>query len=179
MMEVEVEEPNFGGSSWIRTLEGQKPKSRRATNARAEARGNEVWSENAQGNSMSITGWAKCLLQKDLDSVDFDGDLGKKIVDSGAQKVIQGYIPPIALVEDMDYDQAIGVIQYEETANLSNIQPQARFFYELNCSERMMRRLSTYVRGSNGKEGFSDKPSNWEYVPPEGSGARLLKILCR
>ncbi len=47
----------------------------------------------------------------------------------------KGYIPPIALVEDMDYDQAIGVIQYEATANLSNIQPHARFFYELNCSE--------------------------------------------
>jgi hypothetical protein len=30
-----------------------------------------------------------------------------------------------------------------------------------------------------GKEGLSDKPSSWEYVPPEGSGATLLKILCR
>jgi hypothetical protein len=54
-----------------------------------------------------------------------------------------------------------------------------RFFYELNCSERMMRRLSTYVRDLKGKEGFDDKPSGWEYVQPEGSGARLLKILCR
>ena len=122
--------------------------------------------------------WTKCLLQKDLDSIDFESEIGKKIVDSGAQKVTKGYIPPIALVEDMDYDQAIGVIQYEETANLSNIQPHARFFYELNCSERMMRRLSTYLR-VKGEEAFSDKPSNWEHVPPEGSGARLLKILCR
>ena len=109
--------------------------------------------------------------------MDFDSELGKKIVHRGARKVVERYIPPIAIVEDMDYDDAIGVVQYEETANLSNIQAHSRFFYELNCSERMMRRLSTYVR-INGKEGFSDKPSSWEYVPPEGSGARLLKILC-
>jgi hypothetical protein len=41
-----------------------------------------------------------------------------------------------------------------------------------------MQRLSTYVR-ANGKEGYKDKPSSWEHVPPEGNGARLLKILCR
>jgi hypothetical protein len=122
--------------------------------------------------------WTKCLLQKDVDSVDVNSELGKKIVDSGARKLIEGYVPPIALVEDMDGDQAIGVIQHEETANLGNFQPQAQFFYELNCSERMMRRLSTYVR-SKGKEGFDNKPSSWDHVPPEGNGARLLKILCR
>jgi hypothetical protein len=92
--------------------------------------------------------------------------------------VVEGYIPPITVVEDMDFDQAIGVIQYEEIANLSNIQSHAQFFYDLNCSERMMRRLSTQVR-VNGKERFSDKPSDWEHVRPQGSGARLLKILCR
>jgi hypothetical protein len=80
----------------------------------------------------------------------------------------------------MDFDQRIGVIQYEEIAKLSNIQAHARFFYELNCSERMIRRLTTYVRDlKSGKEGFFDMPSSWEYVPPEGSGAKLLKILCR
>lgn len=60
--------------------------------------------------------WTKCLLQKDVDSVDVNSELGKKIVDSGARKLIEGYVPPIALVEDMDGDQAIGVIQHEETA---------------------------------------------------------------
>jgi hypothetical protein len=91
--------------------------------------------------------------------------------------VLNKYVPPIALVEDIDFDQAISVIQYEETANLSGIHPSARLFYELNCSERMIRRLSTYVR-TNGKDGFDEKPSDWQYVPPEGGGATLLKILC-
>jgi len=123
--------------------------------------------------------WTKCLLQKDLDGVDPESELGKKIVENAAQKVVKRYIPPIALVEDMDLDQATDVIGLEETANLGNIQDHTRFFYELNCSERMIRRLSTYIRNVKGREAISDKPSDWEHVPPEGSGARLLKILCQ
>ena len=121
--------------------------------------------------------WTKCLLQKDMDALDADSEIGKKIVESAARKVVDGYIPPLAVLEDISFDQAIGVIQYEETAKLSGIQPHARFFYELNCSERMMRRLSTYVR-IKGRDSFNDNPSSWEYVPPEGTGATLLKILC-
>jgi hypothetical protein len=121
--------------------------------------------------------WAKCLLQSELDSIDIKTDFGGRIVENAARKVVKGYMPPIAFAENIDFDQGINVIRYEETANISGIQPQARFFYELNCSERMMRRLSTYVR-TNGRDGYSDTPSGWEYVPPEGSGATLLKILC-
>lgn len=121
--------------------------------------------------------WTKCLLQKDLDGVDIKGEYGGRIVENAARKVLDKYIPPIASLEKPNFDQLIAVIQYEETANVSGIQPNARFFYELNCSERMLRRLSTYVR-INGRDGFDDKPSNWEYVSPEGNGARLLKLLC-
>ena len=69
--------------------------------------------------------WTKCLLQRDLDNIDLESELGKKIVESAARKANQGYIPPIKVVEDMDFDQAIGVIGYEETANVSNIQSHA------------------------------------------------------
>jgi hypothetical protein len=122
--------------------------------------------------------WTKCLLQKDLDSVDFDSELGKKIIENAVRKMTDIYVPPIALVEDINFDQAMEVAGCEETANLSNIQPQASIFYELNCSERMMRQLSTHVL-VKGKGRSDDKPKSWEYVPPEGNGARLLKILCR
>jgi len=122
--------------------------------------------------------WTKCLLQKDLDGLDIKGELGGKIVENAARKLVSNYVPPYAMIEDINYDQATVIIQYEETANLSHIQPSARFFYELNCSERMIQILSTYVR-VNGKEGFSEKPSGWQHVPPEGAGAALLKMLCR
>jgi len=44
--------------------------------------------------------WTKCLLQKDLDSLDLESDLGKKIVDAVARKLIEGYLPPIARVSN-------------------------------------------------------------------------------
>ena len=124
-----------------------------------------------------IRAWTKCLAQKDLESVDMDSEVGKRIVDNAARKLSAMYVPPIAIVQDMDFNQAVVVIQYEETANLSNIEPQAQIFGELNCSERMMRRLSTSIH-ANGQSGSQNTPSEWEYVAPEGNGATLLKILC-
>jgi hypothetical protein len=121
--------------------------------------------------------WTKCLSQKDLDSLDTESELGKKIIDNAVRKVMDHYVPPLALVEDVNFDQAMEVAGWEEAANLSNIQSQAQLFYELNCSERMMRRLSTYMR-IKGKDRFDEKPSSWDHVAPEGNGARLLKILC-
>jgi hypothetical protein len=114
-----------------------------------------------------------------LDSLDTKSELGKTIIDNAARKMMDDhYVPPIALVEDTNFEQAMQVAALEETANLGDFQPQAQFFYELNCSERMMRRLSTYMR-IKGKEHFVNKPSSWDHVPPEGNGARLVKILCR
>ena len=55
MMEVEVEKPTPAGHLGFDSRP-DTPKSRGATNARADARGNEVWSENAQGNSLSVAG---------------------------------------------------------------------------------------------------------------------------
>jgi len=41
----------------------------------------------------------------------------------------------------------------------------------------MMRELSIFV-ASRGKSGSIDKPRDWQYVPPEGNAANLLKISC-
>jgi hypothetical protein len=128
-------------------------------------------------SSSYIRVWTKCLTQKDLEGVNMDDDVGKRIVDLAARKMIAGYVPPIVAVHGMDFNQAVTVIQHEETANLSAIEPQAQFFLELNCSKRMMRRLSTSIH-ANGQSGFQNKPSEWEYVPPEGNVATLLKVLC-
>jgi hypothetical protein len=78
----------------------------------------------------------------------------------------------------MDFQQIPGIVAYEESANLSAIEPHAQIFYEMDCSERMIRRLSTSMH-VNGRSGFDSKPSDWEYVPPEGNAATLLKLLCR
>jgi hypothetical protein len=121
--------------------------------------------------------WTKCLPQKDIDNVDIKKDFGGKILENTAEKVAHHYMPPFGVAEVMDADQSMQVTEYEEVANISGIEPHARIFYELNCPERMLRELSLYVQ-ENGKSGLKDKPSDWKYVPPEGNGARLLKILC-
>lgn len=132
----------------------------------------------ARASSGYIRVWTKCLPQKDLDSsLDIKTDLGTKLVDHAARKLREGYVPPIVVIGKMDFQQIPEILAYEETANLSTIEPEAQFFEEMNCSERTMRRLSTsmYV---NGQRHFDNKPHDWDYIPPEGNGATLLKILC-
>ena len=132
----------------------------------------------AQTPDGHIRVWTKCLLQKDLDSVDVKTEFGEKIVTNTAQKIITHYAPPIAEIENLNSDQIMQTIQYEETADIATFQPRARIFYELNCSEQMLRELSIFIQ-AGGKSGSRDKPSEWKYVSPETNGTRLLKILCR
>jgi hypothetical protein len=74
----------------------------------------------------------------------------------------------------MEFKQIPDIVAYEEIADLNLSDPQARFFYEMNCPDRMARRLSTYIQ-LNGKTNSREKPSEWEYVPPEGNGAFCAK----
>ncbi|WP_076858180.1 hypothetical protein [Bradyrhizobium mercantei] len=118
--------------------------------------------------------WAKCLLQSEMDAVDIEKDFDGKIVNGAAHKVVSRYVPPIADFVKLSADEQIAVIRYEVTADIGSIEPAARIFYELNCSERMMRELSIQVRG----RGSHNKPLDWKFVAPETNGTRLLKMLC-
>ncbi len=110
-----------------------------------------------------------------LDGLDKKSEIGRRIVKNTARKVVDNYVPPIAAIEDIDFEETIGVIS-TRTADIGGIGPHARFSYEINCSEQTMRRLSTDVK-INGRDDFGVEPSDWQ-VPQEGSGATLLKILC-
>jgi hypothetical protein len=119
----------------------------------------------------------KCLLKVDLESVYLKGDRGRQIVDNAAKKVVEGYVPPIVAIGKMNVKQAVDVIAYEESANLSDSEERPSFLLELNCSARMHRSLGSYVK-VNDKSGFEPKPGDWEYVPLEGKENNLLEILC-
>jgi hypothetical protein len=121
--------------------------------------------------------WTKCLLQKDLDSLDPTSIAGRNIVESVARKIKAGYIPPIAVIHNLDFNQVIGIASYEETADTAELPLKAQFFYEINCAERMIRTLSVFIKAETGS-GSDNKPSEWAYIPPEGSGANLQKLLC-
>lgn len=95
-----------------------------------------------------------------------------------AEKIVAHYMPPITRIESLNSDQIMQTIQYEETANISDIAAHARIFYELNCSEQLLRELSIYIV-ADGRSGSVERPSEWKYVSPETNGTRLLNILCR
>jgi hypothetical protein len=122
--------------------------------------------------------WTKCLPRQDLGGDFTKTERGKTIIENAARKMIQGYVPPIiAIVRVMDFDQSADVIATEEVANLGDIEPMSRMLFELNCPERMDRRLSTYLN-VKGRTVFEDKPSAWQYIAPETNVAYLHKILC-
>jgi hypothetical protein len=124
--------------------------------------------------------WTKCLFQKDIDNIDPDSDLGRRIVESATRKALNGYVPPLVVFNEVDFDRdrIVQLIMYEEAANISGIEPHPSIFLELDCSQKMERALS--VRAViNGQYRSDDRPGNWRYIPPEGNGARLVKILCR
>jgi hypothetical protein len=125
----------------------------------------------------NIRVWTKCLLEKDLDSIDVEHEFNGAILKKTAQKVARYYIPEFATIVPLDADRGMIVIKYEETANIAYIQPASQIFYELNCSERMMREMSISLR-IKGQYSSTDKPAAWKYISPEGNGANLLKLLC-
>ena len=126
----------------------------------------------------TIRVWTKCLLVKDLDNINIEDDFNGKIVENVARKVLAHYEPPIAVVQTIDMDHKLTVIQYEESANISDIFPSGRILYELKCSEKMLRELSMNFH-IDGKTGSKDKPGEWTYTPPESNGDTLLQILCK
>jgi hypothetical protein len=121
--------------------------------------------------------WTKCLLKADVDGINIEKDFDGRILKAAAEKVAQYYVPPISKIQNVDANDAIAITGYEEIADIAVLQSQSRIFYELNCSDRMLRELSIDLH-INGQIGSSNKPSEWKYVPPEGNGAALLKILC-
>ena len=121
--------------------------------------------------------WTKCLLKTALDGINIEKDFDGRIVKAAAEKAARYYVPPISKIQNVDANDAIAITAYEQIADMAGLQPQSRIFYELNCPDRMLRELSIDLH-INGRIGSRNKPSDWEYVPPEGNGAALLKIIC-
>jgi hypothetical protein len=122
--------------------------------------------------------WTKCLHKKAIDAIDKEKDFGGAIIKNTARRIIDKYIPPIALVEDVSSDDAMHFAMFEETANVSGIQPAIRVFYELDCTKMMLRELSIEVFKVDGRIGSKHSASEWKYVAPETNGARLQTLLC-
>jgi hypothetical protein len=129
--------------------------------------------------------WVKCLRMKAMESIDIEKDFGGKIRTDTIKKMVDGYIPPYSLPKDTDSDQAtevaksMGVAINEKIADVSDIKPAIRIFYELDCSKALLRALNIAVFDVDGRiRSSKDSATEWKYVPPETTVASLQKILC-
>lgn len=121
--------------------------------------------------------WAKCLPMADIEHIDIEKDFDGRILNLAAGKLANNYIPPAASYQTMDLDAIISTIQLEITADIAEVEPVIRIFYELDCINKTYRELSIEVH-KDGRYGFVDKPSNWKHTPPETNVARLSKLIC-
>ena len=121
--------------------------------------------------------WVKCLLQADIEKIDTNKGPGKAIIEESAQKVARHYLPPIATIENANADQLVDFTFYEVVADLGNPQPRGRIYYEINCSENMLRELSISIQ-TKGRISSKDEPRDWKYIAPETNSSRLAKLLC-
>jgi len=122
--------------------------------------------------------WTNTLSQEALDDAESStNSLHEKIVDGAAEKKIGGYRPPLARVNELDDHTVTQIIGDETAADLAGIEPTMQILYELDCPNRLLRDLSVHLF-VNGKPHTQETPSEWKHVPPEGSAANLLKILC-
>jgi hypothetical protein len=118
--------------------------------------------------------WVKCLSQSDIDRIDIEHDYEGKILNRAAQRIVNKYIPPLATITDISFDDATGVVAAEQIADITFIEPTARILYELDCSERKLHELSLNIRNRS-----SGDARPWSYAAPETNADRLLKLLCR
>jgi hypothetical protein len=122
--------------------------------------------------------WVKGLRQKELDrAIDAPGT-GKKIVAFTAERTKRGYQPPVMGLEDLTTGQLAAVLGYEAAANVAGIEPVVRTLYEIDCSNRMARELSTQYT-IDGRFRSQDTPREWSHVPPETAIGNLAKLVCK
>ena len=145
----------------------------------AHADGDLVCFYDAQ--SVSFVGaltrvWVKCVLLKELQ--DFGTRNREKIQASVQRKTTEGYVPPFVSVLGANSKRVNAITAAEEIADMGEVvQTRSRFFYELDCANRMERRLNAYGI-IDGKEIRDDSPGEWVHLPPESAGSRLATILC-
>jgi hypothetical protein len=78
----------------------------------------------------------------------------------------------------MSPDEILSVVIEEDVANNSpEVQPLSQALFEVDCSGRMMRILSS-IRYKNGQTRSSNRPSEWMHIPPDSNGSNLSAMLC-
>jgi hypothetical protein len=139
--------------------------------------GPDICFYEAAGSVHEVSGlirvWTKCITIAKLENT----KMSNSAIDAAARKVRGHYVPPFATIQKMSNDETLSLIAYEAQANEAKISPMAQIYFELDCRARRMHNLSIILKMKD-KTVTSDKPTDWQYVPPESAGANLLSFIC-
>ena len=86
--------------------------------------------------------WTKAVYPSEVERIANKKD----VIEKAAKKVVDAYFPPYVLLNPhpkTSYDDYVEIIAWEEAANHAEIEPRARFLFEINCKEKTIRTLST------------------------------------
>ncbi len=123
--------------------------------------------------------WTKSISQSAVHRlIEGKGTVQDQLVKRAAQRIASKYVLPYGTVDAVDSDLYIDLVTYEVVADIGNIDPEASILYEINCSDRILRELSLFLR-VHGKTQQSDKPLEWKHAPPESNAANLLRLACQ
>jgi hypothetical protein len=95
--------------------------------------------------------------------------------EEAAKKIVKGYIPPYAIVNELKYDDMITIIMFEEMANLQLSPTKVKMLSEFNFKEKKYRFLSISIYKNDNISTKSD-PGKWDYISPESNYETLHKI---
>jgi hypothetical protein len=118
--------------------------------------------------------WTKAIDLKVLENLNLDQDG----IDAAASNFVRGYRPPYALLHEVDRDQLVDLLAFEQMAKDPTIQPRVQSLWEMDCDRRVGRTISL-IMNTHGKMTATDTPTSWIHFPPESIGRDLMILVCQ
>jgi hypothetical protein len=125
----------------------------------------------------SVRAWTQCISHAEVERIVNLEEVAKK----AARKIKDGYVPPYILSNpkpEPGYDVNMRIIGWEAAGNYDVIKPKLKVFYELDCTAKKIRILSTINYKNEGGTETSSDLEKWIRIGPESNSESLYKILC-
>ncbi len=126
----------------------------------------------------SVKAWTRCISHAEVERIVNLEEVAKK----AARMIKDKYVPPYFLSNpkpEPGYDVNMRIIGWEAAGNYDVIKPELKVFYELDCTAKKFRILSTINYKNNGGTETSSDIGKWIHVGPESNSESLYKILCK
>ena len=99
-------------------------------------------------------------------------------LDAMRKKLATGYVPPVALEQQLSREEIAVAVVREEVANSAHIQPIMQMLKEVDCANRVTRDVSVQAH-VDGKDVPVHKTGDWHHIAPESNMSRLHSAICR